>query len=511
MRHRNRRALRALVALHLVAVPLALFTSSEAIASTNTNACLSNATATYSDLELSMTGSAAPDPVEHGAGTVTLSNTTVSVQVPADLLVAGYRLGLLSAGDNTLNATLDVTIEGSNSVEGTATVTATASVVAKIIDPTPANKSSGDESAQPISVSNLALPDTTWTPAAGGSMSFSEKSAHISVPVAGGIITVGFDCKPGTSSSDGTTWTPATPIAFASVTVQGGPSTTAPASTTTTAAATTTTTAAATTTTTASSTTTSTVPGSTTTTGSATYTTSCTNNVTADLSEIPITVKGTVPSVVEAGKKFTLTKHEWKVTVPASVLDTGIGLGLIHAGDVIDAEIDASIFGTNTAEGLQEKKGLSVKVGPIKLGSNGKALPAVATVKPGDMTFTAVKNPAGLELAGAKVSVDLGLPSPVTFSCATAGDVSPFVSLKVEGKTNISVATTTTTTTGSDTTVVGQATTTTAAGTAAGGSSLPRTGPPSTLLSVVAALVLIDLGYLLWSATRSARRRVIVS
>lgn len=512
MRHRNRRALRALVALHLVAVPLALFTSSEAIASTNTNACLSNATASYSDLDISMTGSAAPDPVQHGVETATLSDTKISVQVPADLLLAGYRLNLLSAGDNTLNATLDVTIEGSNSVEGTATVNAIATVVATIVDPTPANKSSGDESAMPISVSNLALPDTTWTPAAGGSMTFSEKSAHISVPVAGGIITVAFDCKPGTSSGDGTSWTPATPVAFATITVEGGPSTTAPASTTTTTAPATTTTAAATTTTTVSSTTTSTVPGSTTTTGSVEYTTSCTNNVTSDLSEIPITVKGTVPAVVEAGKKFTLTKHEWKVTVPASVLDTGIGLGLIHAGDVIDGEIDASIFGTNTAEGLQEKKGLAVKVGPIALGSNGKALPVVATVKPGDMTFTAVKDPAGLELAGAKVSVDLGLPSPVTFSCATAGDVSPFVTLKVEGKTNISAATTTTTVAGATTTTVaGQAGTTTTTVGAAGGSSLPRTGPPSTLLSVVAALVLIDLGYLLWSATRPARRRVIVS
>lgn len=497
--------LRTIVALHLVAVPLALSTSPAAAVATNTNACLSNATASYSDLELSTAGSAAPDPVEYGAGTVTLSDTAISVQVPADLLVAGYRLGLLTAGNNTLTATLDVTIEGSSSVEGTATVNATASVVAAIVDPTPANKSSGDESAQPISVSNLALPDTTWTPAAGGTMTFSEKSANIAVPVAGGVITVGFDCRPGTSSGDGKSWTPAIPAAFASVAVQGGPSTTAPASTTVAP-----TTTAPTTTTSTVASTTSTVLGSTTTTGSASYATSCTNSVTPDTSEIPITVKGTVPKTVEAGEKFTLTKHEWRVTVPASVLDTGINLGLLHAGDVIDAQVDASVFASNTAEGLGAKEGMAVKFGPIQVSSNGKALPAEGTVEPGDMTFTAVKDPVELKLSGAKVSVDLGLPSPVSFDCSAAADATPFVTIDVEGKSNLSVATTTTTDPTAMTTVVVQGTTTTTSA-VAGGSTLPRTGPPGTFLSVVAGLVLLDLGYLLWSATRRARGRMILS
>lgn len=226
MRTRRRRFGALITTLAMIAsVATVLLPTTAALAgsSTNTNACFSGATATYSDLDVSMSGSGAPDPATFGVDTVTLSGTTVSVDVPADLLLAGYRLNLLSVGNNILPGNIDATVAATNSVEASQTVSAAVSVTATIIDPTPADKSSGDESALPISVSNLPLSDTTWTAVSGGAMDFTQSNVYIAVSVAGGLITVDFACQPGTSSVDGTTWTPAAATPFDTVTIVAPP------------------------------------------------------------------------------------------------------------------------------------------------------------------------------------------------------------------------------------------------------------------------------------------------
>lgn len=226
MRTRTRRFGALLTTLALFASVCAVLlpaTAALAGTSTNTNACFSGATATYSDLSITMAGTGAPDPATLGVDTVTLSGTTVSVDVPADLLLAGYRLNLLNVGDNILPGTIAATIAASNSVEGSQNQSVATAVTATIVDPTPANRSSGDESALPISVSNLPLSDTTWTPAAGGTMAFSESDVYIAVQVAGGLVTADFQCQPGTSSVDGTTWTPAAATPFDTVSVVAPP------------------------------------------------------------------------------------------------------------------------------------------------------------------------------------------------------------------------------------------------------------------------------------------------
>jgi len=77
MRNRRRRvsAITAVVAMLGSLLAFVALSASPASAGTvsTTNACFSNATATYSDLDWSLTGSAAPNPATLGGGNVTLS------------------------------------------------------------------------------------------------------------------------------------------------------------------------------------------------------------------------------------------------------------------------------------------------------------------------------------------------------------------------------------------------------------------------------------------------------
>jgi len=113
-----------------------------------------------SNVTITIGSDAAPDP--HLGAPITLSNSTVTADVPPDLLIQGYNFGILTNGQQ-IAATLDLTIGGSNTVEGThayATIPATATIVIHDPDGTPGT---GDETADPLSVTT-PLPDTTWTP-----------------------------------------------------------------------------------------------------------------------------------------------------------------------------------------------------------------------------------------------------------------------------------------------------------------------------------------------------------
>src|SRR3954453_19886924 len=86
---------------------------------TTTNACFSNATATYSDLGWSLSGTGAPDPATVGSGDVTLGRGTVGVNIPATLLIAGYNLGLLTVGANSIPTTVYVARSATNATPST--------------------------------------------------------------------------------------------------------------------------------------------------------------------------------------------------------------------------------------------------------------------------------------------------------------------------------------------------------------------------------------------------------
>lgn len=188
------------------------------------NACLSNATATYSNLSWTLSGTATPNPATLGTDTITLSGATVQVDVPATLLIAGYGLGLLNAGPNTIPTSIFVARQATNvdiggGVKGTLVKkdSFTVNLVTTIVDPD-GIAGNGDETATALSV-NQPLPDWVVTPL-GGDVAFSQGapgtlgsvpgvgaggaavnaagSMYASAAVAGGLIKANFDCQPGT-------------------------------------------------------------------------------------------------------------------------------------------------------------------------------------------------------------------------------------------------------------------------------------------------------------------------
>jgi len=254
MRIRRKRlgAITAVVALlgSLVATVAIGVSPASAGTVTTTNACFSNATATYSDLNWGLTGVATPNPATLGAGNITLGSSSVAVNIPATLLLAGYNLGLLTVGVNNIptnvyvarHATNVSSPAGGNQVDNFSIVATTT-----ITDPN-GIPGSGDESATPLSV-NQPLPNMVVTPS-GGNVAFAQAApgAIVSVPlgtggapvavagslfaqavVGGGLIKANFDCSPGTTiisppgGTSGTTFTPSTPAAFDTVVVTAPP------------------------------------------------------------------------------------------------------------------------------------------------------------------------------------------------------------------------------------------------------------------------------------------------
>ncbi len=220
--------------------------SAGAGSTTTTNACFSNATATYSDLPLSLTGTGAPNPATLGGGNVTVGSSSFSGSIPSTLLVAGYNLGLLTVGVNTIPATVYVARSASNATPTTQVDHFTVSASFTITDPD-GTPGTGDETGTPVSVTQ-ALPNMAVTPT-GGNIAFAQAapgsigtvplgaggsninvagSIFLQASVAGGLIKANFDCSPGTTNivtPPGTGgFTPATPVPFDTVTVSGADS-----------------------------------------------------------------------------------------------------------------------------------------------------------------------------------------------------------------------------------------------------------------------------------------------
>jgi hypothetical protein len=521
---RRRRLAAALFALPLWTATLAYATLSAtpaAAGSVTTNtSCTNNAQAGTSSLPITMTGSATPNPATVGDKTVTLAGAQFKIDVPGATLLAGYGLGLLSAGTNSIPASVNLTLLASNTKEGSQTLPPmSVTGVTTITDPTPANKTSGDETAAPLSVT-ADVPESKWSPTGGDvAIRLGDSSTQAQVGP-GGIIKVTFTCTPGTPTPAGCGPAPAAactgtnPVpaeAFTTVSLGGGSGST---TTTTSSGSTTTTTAPGSTTTTSppGSTTTTTKPSTTTTTmttgttattapsvsatsaaalvsGTASYTTTCKNSVTPDVSELLFEVSGATLSPITAGSSAKLQNQTWKVTVPASVLQTGINLGVLKAGDVPGGTASVAVFASNTKEGTVKSAPIPLSVPAITLGADGQALPAVTTFKVPDMSWTSVGGDVAFRMASTAVEVAIG-PLKVTFTCEPKAPVGSIVTAAVRGATGDTAA--------SATRVLGTSLTRS--------STLARTGS-SPLVPLSIAIGLIDLGYLAYSATWPARRR----
>jgi hypothetical protein len=260
MQPKNRRRVGVVAAAALLGSLLYFllpFTPASAGTQTNNNACLSNATATYSDLPWTLSGTDTPDPATLGGGDVTLSGGSVQVDIPATLLVAGYNLGLLTVGPNNIPTDVYVSRSASNAT-GVAPATGASPAVqvdnfntvavTTITDPD-GIPGTGDETATPLNV-NEPLPNIVVTPT-GGSIDWQQGpngsigqlppgvgspggtlvngSLFATASVAGGLVRANFDCFVGTTNIDppggtsGPTFTPAPTIPFETTTVTAPP------------------------------------------------------------------------------------------------------------------------------------------------------------------------------------------------------------------------------------------------------------------------------------------------
>jgi hypothetical protein len=199
---------------------------------------------------------------------------------------------------------------------------------------------------------------------------------------------------------------------------------------------------------------------------------------------------GRVPSQVNADSPFTMDNMSWDVTVPATVFQTGLNLGLLTPGTSVTGALDLSLKGTNTAQGVQTATAIALSV-PVNVDSAGKAVASTVKFDVPNQSWTALTGAMAFSMNASKVSVKVG-PLNVLFTCkVTSGG--PFVSSTATGVSHI----TTTTSVASGGPTVGAA-----------GGTLVSTGPRGDLLiQLLAALVLLDLGYLTMSLLRTPRRR----
>jgi hypothetical protein len=172
-----------------------------------TNACRNSAVGTNWD-QLNVSQSATAPPSVSPGDAMTLSNISQTVAVPGAIFVAGYNLGVLSAGQNNIPATVHSVIDGTNTVEGSQTTNNVDTTLSTTISDPDGTPGTGDETATDASTT-VPFADETWTAGPAGTIGFHEHRddsvtgvagggivavAHL----AGGLINVQFHCTPGT-------------------------------------------------------------------------------------------------------------------------------------------------------------------------------------------------------------------------------------------------------------------------------------------------------------------------
>lgn len=353
----------------------------------------------------------------------------------------------------------------------------------------------------------------------GGSVALTSTGSqtYAQASLAGGVIKPFLVCMGGTWTPSGDTYV--TPlraaVAFGSVTVSGGTTTT-----TTTGSTTTTTTGSTTTTTTGSTSTTSTLPpttsttsttvpppGATEVTGTASYAADCTTDVSQDVYALTFQVTGTTRTNVRSGDVLDIVDQSWRVSVPGDLLEL---VTSISGRDSVQSLVTAAVAGKNTAPGVASPRPLAVRVGPI-LTVGGEAQPLTVSFRPGDVRFQATGGNAEFRMGRTTMVVTLTDALDVTLTCTPAPSSRAFVVSVVSGPP---IATTTTSTA---VTGVGAPTDGVSGG---GGDAIPtgsgelaRTGSSgrTLLIQILAGLLLVQLGYLCWSVVaplRPARARL---
>lgn len=233
------------------------------------------------------------------------------------------------------------------------------------------------------------------------------------------------------------------------------------------------------------------------------------NSLTPDTSELTFLLEGTVPGEIEAGSAVPLTDHTWTVTVPGSVLDAGIGLGLLEPGDTVPGVVAPAIFGANTIEGTKSPAPVAITLGPIGADPvTGLADDATTTFAIDGLSWTSVGGPVALSMDVTEVAVKIGVID-IAFTC-TPSQSTAFVTSSAIGSTGQAPAVRP----GPAPEVLGETTANATEAIAAEEANVPRqsstqslpvTGA-SALAPLLLALGLIDLGYLAHTASTPPRR-----
>ena len=171
--------------------------------------------------------------------------------------------------------------------------------------------------------------------------------------------------------------------------------------------------------------------------------------------------------------------------------------------DLLPAEVPAGDVVLVATNGGAEEHTLALKGGisTPEIAPGGSQMLAVGALAAG--TYTFVCTIAGHEQLGMKA--DLTVTGEEATTTTTAGGSTTSTSVAGQPTTTVAGATTTTTVAGT-TPVTSSAGTSTAAVTAPP-SRLSETGPGDVWTELVGGLVILNVGYLLWSATHPSRRQ----
>lgn len=437
-----RRAFRGLLSVGALSGAVAVLAMPPALAAaiSQSNGCFSPITSSWSTFAVPIVGVPSVSSVAAG-GSFTLTQTKVTVIVDSAIIQAGYSAGVVSAGANTVASTVKLTLVGSNTSQGTQTVTGTANVGFTVTD-----DGSGTITVTPNPVTaTVDLADSTWTATGAGTVVIGEAAtqpASLTAPTlperntaplqilnrVNNAINANFYCYPGAGGTGALA--PGAAATVASVSVTGvsttDPTTTGP--TTTTTATTTSTVATTTVPATTVPATTTTVPGPT----SGTYAASCKNSVTPDVSTLNFVVTAKAPASAAVGDSVALKSQSWVIKVPGSVLDAGIGLGLINEGDTLKGALDAAIAVKGATPASLTSNGVAVSIGPVKLGATtGTAEDVTTSASLPDSSVRATGGTVTFAMAVSKVTVTIG-PLKVVFTC-TPNTSTAFASTKVAG------------------------------------------------------------------------------
>ncbi len=262
-----------------------------------------------------------------------------------------------------------------------------------------------------------------------------------------------------------------------------------------------------------------------------------------------LVLSATASGSAAPGATITLASTTMSAELPAYIPEYGYNLGLLQAGDnPIPTKLWLAIAGSNTSEGTQvvEAEVTATATATVD-GDSVVGSPIRVNVSLPDTTWTATGNdivvftqagpdklPDGLPGAGANgtfnptgsLYVSSSLTAALRFNldcqpgrftdegnAIETGPASPIATVMGTSATTTagSATTVTTATSGTTATTISSRPVTDRAGSGATASPVPlaSTGPNPlvVVLEVAAGLLLLDLGYLAWSASSPARRR----